>query len=55
MWLMVNPLHVNEDIPNAKVFFQHSKKKPLLPCKARDGVLQQVWCPSFMLRVPLQL
>lgn len=27
MWLMVNPLHVNEDIPNAKVFFQHSQEK----------------------------
>lgn len=45
-------MHVNEDIPNATVFFQHPEKKPLLPCKARDGISQQAWCPSFMLLGP---
>ena len=38
--------HMNEDIPNATVFIQRPKKKPLLPCKARDGISQRVWCPS---------
>lgn len=45
-------MHVNEDIRNATVFFQHPKNKPLLPCKARDGISQRAWCLSFNIQKP---
>lgn len=45
-------MHVREDIPNATVFFQHPKKKPLLPCRTRDGISQQAWCPSYVRQGP---